>query len=177
MAARSAGTGQTGEELPANQSVIINQTESVTLACKVDGNPPASMVWVKGEVEVETNKKNVSHNSYQDLAFAFLCGLSISILIILMYKLITRKKWWKDKNYMKAKEPPASAELPENEIYMNVSQSEHKTEESADASAQLDPIGVTSEEDLHYSTIAFTSKPSKVPPSQPETEYAEIIVK
>ncbi|XP_077116180.1 sialic acid-binding Ig-like lectin 13 isoform X1 [Ranitomeya variabilis] len=211
-----------GEELPVNQSVIINQTESVTLACQVDGNPPASVFWVKGEVEVETNKsassaiinvtasivdvyrclawnafglkeqriqvgikpiittnkpENVSHSSYQDLAFAFLCGLSISILIILMYKLITWKKWWKDKNYMKAKEPSASAELPENEIYMNVSHSEHKAEESADASAQLDPIGVTSEEDLHYSTIAFSSKPSKVPPSQPETEYAEIIMK
>ncbi|XP_073426699.1 sialic acid-binding Ig-like lectin 13 [Dendrobates tinctorius] len=211
-----------GEELPANQSVIINQTESVTLACKVDGIPPPSVVWVKGEAEVETNKsassaiinvtssivdvyrclawnafglkeqriqvgikpiittikpENLSHNSYQDLAFAFLCGLSISILIILMYKLFTWKKWRKDKNSMRAKEPSASAELPENEIYMNVSQAEHKDEESADASAQLNPSNVTSEEGLHYSTIAFTAKPSKVPPSQPETEYAEIIVK
>ncbi|XP_073511857.1 sialic acid-binding Ig-like lectin 13 isoform X2 [Phyllobates terribilis] len=210
-----------GEKLPANQSVIINQTESLSLVCNVDGNPPASVVWVKGEVEVETNKSassaiinvtssiidvyrclawnafglkeqriqvgikhnitslkpDISHSPYLGIALAFLCGLGISILIILVYKLITRKKWRKGKSYKRAKEPSASQELPENEIYMNVSNTEHKAEESADASAQLDPSGVTSDDELHYSTIAFTAKPSKVPPSQPETEYAEINVK
>ncbi|XP_075184675.1 sialic acid-binding Ig-like lectin 13 isoform X1 [Anomaloglossus baeobatrachus] len=211
----------TGEELPGNQSVVINQTESLTLACKVDGNPNSSVIWVKGEIEVETPKMsksvssaiiNVSSSmvdvyrclawnalglreqriqvglkpsikpikteniSYRDTALAFLCGMSVTILIVLVYKLITWKKWRKEKSYMQTKEPSESAELPENEIYMNVSKTEHKAEESADTSTQLDPNGVMSE-DLHYSTVAFSAKPSKVPSTQPETEYAEINVK
>ncbi|XP_066465472.1 sialic acid-binding Ig-like lectin 13 [Eleutherodactylus coqui] len=204
-----------GREHSANQHVVIDQTETLTLVCKVDGNPPASVVWVKGEVDAETLKMSNSELSAMinvtssiadvyrcfawnvlglkeqrihvvikqgrisdwDIVLAFICGIGITILILLLYKLIRRKKMTKKMTNMTAEELPASTELTED-IYMNVSKPEEKAEEATDNNIQLDSSGVTMDEDnLHYSTVAFTAESSKVTSIHPETEYAEIKVK
>ncbi|XP_075697003.1 sialic acid-binding Ig-like lectin 5 [Rhinoderma darwinii] len=211
-------------ELQANQRVVLDRNETLTLVCTVDGNP-VSVVWVKGEVDVEKSENgngglsatiNVTSSSagvyrclawnalgvrdryirvgtkqdnsgaaaqpitsetisYRDTAIAFICGVIISSLIFLLYKLFTRKKMTKKKTYMRAEEQSASAVQTTDEIYMNVSKPERKTEEVTDNNEQLDSRGVTSnQDDLHYSTVAFAAAPSKVPSTQPEAEYAEV---
>ncbi|XP_073511420.1 myeloid cell surface antigen CD33-like [Phyllobates terribilis] len=108
-----------------------------------------------------------SEAKYRDIAIAFLCGMTITTLFALLYKLITRKKMGK-KNYVRAKEPSERTEPLTNK------KSGHNTEEATDNNTELDPSEVPSKDDLHYSIVAFTPKPSKVKSSQPESEYAEI---
>ncbi|XP_073511422.1 myeloid cell surface antigen CD33-like [Phyllobates terribilis] len=109
-----------------------------------------------------------SEAKYRDIAIAFICGMIITTIFVLLYKLITRKKMGKKKNYVRAKEPSERTEPPANE------KSGHNAEEAPDNNTELDPSGVPSKGDLNYSTVAFTPKPSKVKSSQPESEYAEI---
>ncbi|XP_044134638.1 sialic acid-binding Ig-like lectin 14 [Bufo gargarizans] len=215
-----------GGERPSSQPVVIDPTETLALVCNVDANPNATVVWVKGEVDMQSPKTNNSGSSaminvtlstsdvyrclawnaiglierriqvgekpadlgtvtepttlgsvlYRDVAIAFICGMSIVLLILLLYKLIQRKTITNKKTYLRTEEPSTSAEPPTDEIYMNVSKPEQKAEEAKDN--DMDSSEVTSDqEDLHYSTLAFTAKPIKVASSQPETEYAEIQVK
>ncbi|XP_075047002.1 sialic acid-binding Ig-like lectin 16 [Mixophyes fleayi] len=44
-----------GRKLEANPSLIINEGESLTVNCTVDGNPSAAVSWIKGEVDVASN--------------------------------------------------------------------------------------------------------------------------
>ncbi|XP_075047000.1 sialic acid-binding Ig-like lectin 6 [Mixophyes fleayi] len=44
-----------GRKLEANLSLIINEGESLTVNCTVDGNPSAAVSWIKGEVDVASN--------------------------------------------------------------------------------------------------------------------------
>lgn len=212
-----------GGELPESPQVVIDETETLTLVCRADGNPPVTVFWVKGKDDTEANKTsnsglpamiNVTSSmaddyrcvawsalglrerhievvikqgsvdasrtndeiSYRDITIGIICGLSITVLIILLYKLITRKKDTKQKIYAEDKEPSDNAELPANEIYMNVRKPEH--EEATGNNLQQDSSGAASnQDDLHYSTVTFTAKPPKVASPQPETEYAEIRVK
>ncbi|XP_066465469.1 myeloid cell surface antigen CD33-like [Eleutherodactylus coqui] len=113
-----------------------------------------------------------------DIAIGFVCGIGITILILLLYKLTTRKKWTKKVTYMTSEEPSASTEPPIQDIYMNVNKPKEKDEEATNNIRQLDSRVVTMDKnDLNYSTVAFTAKSSKVPSSHPEAEYAEIKVK
>ncbi|XP_069597616.1 myeloid cell surface antigen CD33-like isoform X2 [Ranitomeya imitator] len=112
-----------------------------------------------------------SGDKFRDIAIAFVCGMIITTLFILLYKLIIRKKMDKKKNYVRAKEPSERTKPQANE------KSGHKAEEATDNKTELDPNEVTAKDDLHYSTVTFTAKPSKVKSSQPESEYAEIKVK
>lgn len=52
-----------GGELPASPQVVIDQTETLTLVCRADGDPPVSVVWVKGDVDTEANKTSNSGSS------------------------------------------------------------------------------------------------------------------
>ncbi|XP_066465471.1 sialic acid-binding Ig-like lectin 13 [Eleutherodactylus coqui] len=207
-----------GREHSANRQVVINQTDTLTFTCKVDGNPAVSVVWVKGEVDTEIPKTSNSELSAMinvtssmpdvyrclawnalglkeqrihvkqgnpektatpwsgDIAIGFVCGMGITILILLLYKLTTRKKWTKKVTYMTSEEPSASMEPPIQDIYMNVNKPKEKAEEATNNNIQLDSPGVTLD-DLHYSTVAFTTKSSKVPSSHLETVYTEVKVK
>ncbi|XP_073511421.1 myeloid cell surface antigen CD33-like [Phyllobates terribilis] len=55
-----------------------------------------------------------SEAKYRDISIAFLCGMTITTLFALLYKLITRKKMDKKKNYVRAKEPSERTDLPTN---------------------------------------------------------------
>ncbi|KAG8546001.1 hypothetical protein GDO81_019923 [Engystomops pustulosus] len=215
------------KDLPASHHVNIREAETLTLVCRVEGNPLVNVIWVKGKTDVEAPKAsnigspamiNVTFSeadvyrcfawnvngfkekrihvdkikddpvkiaeqtasgftiSYLNVLIGFICGIAIAVLFILLYKLIGRKKHSKNKEYMKAVEPSANGDPTADDIYMNVSEPEHKDEEATDSNGQLDANGVApdQEEELHYSTIAFTAKPNKVPSSQPESDYAQI---
>ncbi|XP_073426697.1 sialic acid-binding Ig-like lectin 14 [Dendrobates tinctorius] len=112
-----------------------------------------------------------SEDKYRDIALAFICGMIVTTLFILLYKLINSKKMSKKKNYVRAKEPSERKEPQANE------KSGQKAEEATNNTTGLDPNEVTAIDNLHYSTVTFTTKPSKVKSSQPESEYAEIKVK
>ncbi|XP_073513728.1 sialic acid-binding Ig-like lectin 14 isoform X2 [Phyllobates terribilis] len=128
----------------------------------LDVYPPPGSIGITGQS---------SEDKYRDIAIAFVCGMTITTLFVLLYKLIRRKKMCKKKNYVREKEPSERTEPPANEKHG------HNTEEETYNNTELDPSGVPSKDDLHYSTVAFTAKPSKVKSSQPESEYAEIKAK
>ncbi|XP_066461731.1 sialic acid-binding Ig-like lectin 13 [Eleutherodactylus coqui] len=135
------------------------------------------VVFKQDNPETTAAPRSGNKISYWNVAIGFICGIGLTILILLLYKLITRKKKNKKMINMTAEESSASTEPPTEDIYMNVSCPEEKAEEATD-NMQLDSSGVTLDEDnLHYSAVAFTAKSSKVPSSYPETEYAEVKVK
>ncbi|XP_056398718.1 sialic acid-binding Ig-like lectin 13 [Hyla sarda] len=211
-----------GEEPIASPQVDIKETETLTLVCGTEGNPPVTVVWVRGEVDVDTSiistngssavinvtasmadvyrclawnaiglrerrvqvdtkqepvaeQKTSATISYRDIAITFTCGILFTALIILLYKCILRKINSKKMIYVDEKGLSASADPPTDVIYMNFDKAEQHAEEETSNNIQEDSSGVTSDQEvLHYSTVTFTEKPSKVPSSHPETEYAEI---
>ncbi|XP_069804496.1 sialic acid-binding Ig-like lectin 13 [Dendropsophus ebraccatus] len=46
---------QKGKERPAGPLVDIDETETLTLTCRADGNPPVTVLWVRGEDKTETS--------------------------------------------------------------------------------------------------------------------------
>ncbi|XP_056398687.1 sialic acid-binding Ig-like lectin 13 [Hyla sarda] len=215
-----------GTARPASPQVDINLNEKLTLVCRADGDPPSTVVWIRGKDEgntsiisnnglsavmnvtssmadvyrcsawnalglrerlikiaikqdnsgsANTQKPIDSQISYRDIAIAFICGIIITTLIVLLYKLIKRKKTTKKNTYLNANDNSANAEPQTDDIYAKVGNPEQKAEEETYNNIQDDLHSVNlDQDDLHYSTVAFTEKPSKMPSSQPETEYAEI---
>ncbi|XP_069802869.1 uncharacterized protein [Dendropsophus ebraccatus] len=43
------------KERPASPQVTINENETMTLTCRADGNPPSTVVWVRGGDDNETS--------------------------------------------------------------------------------------------------------------------------
>ncbi|XP_069802870.1 sialic acid-binding Ig-like lectin 13 [Dendropsophus ebraccatus] len=214
-----------GKKHPARSQVNINENETLTLTCRADGNPPSTVVWVRGAAGNETSitsnsglsaEINVTSSqadvyqclawnglglrerriqvaikqdhletpaeqtssdklSFWNLVIAFICGICISALVILLYKLITRKKNAKTETYMSVNGVSSSAEQQStDDIYMNVDKPKQKAEEATYSDIKNASGATLDENELHYSTVAFTEKPSKGPSSQPETEYAEV---
>ncbi|XP_069802867.1 sialic acid-binding Ig-like lectin 14 [Dendropsophus ebraccatus] len=210
-----------GRALPAGPQVHINETETLTLICRADGNPPVTMGWVRGEDCRELSKMNNSRlsttinvtssmadvyqclawnvhglierriqvgtkqvpmdghkqprdvNVHKYVAIGFICGISITTLIILLYIFLIRKIINK-KTEVTVKEMPADVDSPRDEISMNTIVPKRKPEETTDNHLQVNSGGIASNQDVLYSQINFATKRSKVPASRPETEYAEV---
>ncbi|XP_056399882.1 myeloid cell surface antigen CD33-like [Hyla sarda] len=125
-------------------------------------------------LEVSSQPGTGGTHLYWYIAVVSICAITIITAIILMYKFIIRKKIAKTKTFVCKKEMPSSTEPPTDENSKNVK----KAEEATDSNLQQDSSGfILDLDDMHYSTVAFTGKPSKVTSHQPETEYAEIHLK
>ncbi|XP_069803888.1 sialic acid-binding Ig-like lectin 16 [Dendropsophus ebraccatus] len=199
-----------GEERLESLIMDIDQTETLTLACKADGNPPSTVVWLRGEVNHKTSQTNNSKlpavmnvtsseaDVYRclawnelgfteqriqigtkqgihlkpDIAIGFICGMLITALIILLYKLCTGNKLDKKKMPAKREEQFSSEQSPTPEIYMNTTNPDHSAEGAAGNDIQVESRDAAL--DVLYSSINFAAKRPKVPASQPETEYAEV---
>ncbi|XP_044127927.1 sialic acid-binding Ig-like lectin 13 [Bufo gargarizans] len=65
-----------GGEHPASQQVRIDSAETLTLVCSVEGNPNATVVWVKGEFDIETSnngRKSAMINVMPSTADVYRC--------------------------------------------------------------------------------------------------------
>ncbi|XP_069803450.1 myeloid cell surface antigen CD33-like [Dendropsophus ebraccatus] len=125
-------------------------------------------------LDVSSNMTTSDTSIYWYIAVAIICGIIILItLTALLYKFVIRKKMTKKTIYESTKELSAGAEPPTDEIYVNANKSKQKKE--TENNIQVISSDVSLDQDgLHYSSVSFTVKPSKVPSSQPETEYAEV---
>ncbi|XP_075183301.1 sialic acid-binding Ig-like lectin 13 [Anomaloglossus baeobatrachus] len=45
-----------GGDLPADQPVFIDETETLTLVCRANDSPTPTVIWVKGEIDMETTR-------------------------------------------------------------------------------------------------------------------------
>ncbi|XP_075046146.1 sialic acid-binding Ig-like lectin 16 [Mixophyes fleayi] len=198
-----------GRKIEADQTVVIIEDESLTLNCTVDGNPSATVSWIKENIDVDStsmigsgsgmsvvnitqadiyrcsawNKHGATEKRIQvknkqgmvstvrDVIIGIICGISIVVATLLISKLFAKKQKPK---YDPTEEPPTD---DPSQFYMNVTKCQQRSE-ATNTSTQLGSHSVTDEqEELHYSTINFSTTPSVVSSSQPNTVYAEIKVK
>ncbi|XP_073511863.1 sialic acid-binding Ig-like lectin 13 [Phyllobates terribilis] len=45
-----------GGDLPVDQPVLMDETETLTLVCRANDNPTPNVIWVKGEIDMETTR-------------------------------------------------------------------------------------------------------------------------
>ncbi|XP_068097649.1 sialic acid-binding Ig-like lectin 16 isoform X2 [Hyperolius riggenbachi] len=137
------------------RSVVVSLSDSVTNAQKASG----------------------SSNRVIDILIGMVCGIAIVIFLIVILKWITRKKRKSKTKYSSTDEPSPmddTAVDDPSQLYMNI----NKAKDNRGANIQQDSRRTPADnEAVNYSTIKFSSPPTRPVSKQPETEYAEIFVR
>ncbi|KAG8570111.1 hypothetical protein GDO81_014712 [Engystomops pustulosus] len=110
-------------------SAMVNVTSSMAdvYRCLAWNEIGFKEQWIRVGTKQESTAQPVTDSvSLRDIAIGLMCGLSVSVLIIILYTLITRKKLSMNKKYVKAEEPPANVEPSKDVIYVNINASHSK---------------------------------------------------